>query len=445
VRDIVLSDLMATPSKPNATRRQDGNTVRRAAFRGALIAGSLLIAVEAARGHFDGWLLGAAVAAVGLSALAHARRESRGELKVGANRGAAQRPGIAEALLAAIPDPVILVDRRAIVIEMNAAARRLLPALTLKNPLSFALRSPDVLDGIDHVLSTGEMWRVEYTERVPTERTFEVQIGPLRPDSVEPGGQAGVVLFFRDLTSAKRLEHMRVDFIASASHELRTPLASLLGFIETLQGPARNDPAARDRFLEVMRGQAQRMTRLIDDLLSLSRIEMHAHVAPEDLVDLGSLLSQIVDALSPLAKERGVAIQWRRPEELFQVRGDRDELLRVAENLIVNAVKYGESGGRVEVTLQRHRAADGKDRLELVIRDFGPGIAREHLPRLTERFYRADAAQSREKGGTGLGLAIVKHIVNRHRGQLRIESEVGQGATFTVALPAETTQEATRP
>jgi two-component system phosphate regulon sensor histidine kinase PhoR len=280
------------------------------------------------------------------------------------------------------------------------------------------------------------MCRVEYTERVPTERTFEVQIGSLRPDSVEAGGQAGVVLFFRDLTSARRLEHMRVDFIANASHELRTPLASLVGFIETLQGPARNDAAARERFLEVMRGQARRMTRLIDDLLSLSRIEMHAHVTPRDDVDLGPLVSQIVDSLSPLARERGVEIRWVRPDQAFPVLGDRDELLRVVENLVQNAVKYGESGGRVDVTLELSRQVHGPERIELTVRDFGPGIAPDHLPRLTERFYRVDVAQSREKGGTGLGLAIVKHILNRHRGQLRIESVLGNGAAFTVVLPA---------
>jgi two-component system phosphate regulon sensor histidine kinase PhoR len=309
------------------------------------------------------------------------------------------------------------VDRRVIVIEMNEAARLLLPGLKLKNPLSFALRSPDVLGGIDQVLATGEMRKVEYSERVPTERTFEVQIGPLRTDPL----RAGVVLFFRDLTSARRLEHMRVDFVANASHELRTPLASLLGFIETLQGPARNDPKARERFLEIMRGQAQRMTRLVDDLLSLSRIEMRAHVAPATPVDLTPIVTQIVDALTAMARERGVGIHWTRPDQALFVLGDRDELLRVTENLIENAVKYGESGGRVDVTLAQVP---------------GPGIAPEHLPRLTERFYRADVAQSREKGGTGLGLAIVKHIVNRHRGQLTIESEPEAGALFKVTLPA---------
>ncbi len=238
------------------------------------------------------------------------------------------------------------------------------------------------------------------------------------------------MLFFRDLTAARRLEQMRVDFVANVSHELRTPLASLVGFIETLQGPAREDAAARDRFLEIMRGQAWRMTRLIDDLLSLSRIELREHVAPNTPIDLRPLAVQIVDALTPMARERGIGIALDEPEEPCSVLGDRDELLRVIENLVENAVKYGESGKRVVVSLTRRGG-----NIELSVRDYGPGIAHEHLPRLTERFYRVDVAESREKGGTGLGLAIVKHIVNRHRGRLVIVSEPGQGATFAVFIP----------
>jgi two-component system phosphate regulon sensor histidine kinase PhoR len=343
--------------------------------------------------------------------------------------------GTAEALLSNIPDPVILVDRRTLVVEMNEAARTLLPGLKIEHPLSFALRSPDVLAGIDRAFSTGEPLRVEYRERIPTERAFEVMIGPLRTDRAELRDQSGVVLFFRDLTSARRLENMRVDFVANASHELRTPLASLVGFIDTLQGPARNDPAARERFLEIMRGQAQRMTRLIDDLLSLSRIEMRAHVPPVGTVDLVPLVAQIVDALAQLARDRGVEIVVEAAEPSLKVRGDRDELLRVVENLVENAVKYGESGRRVEVGLRRSGDAGTARSIALSVRDYGPGIASEHLPRLTERFYRVDVAESREKGGTGLGLAIVKHIVNRHRGTLQIASDPGQGATFTVTLP----------
>jgi len=405
---------------------------RRAAMRGALLASVVLIAVAMARGAVDAWLLLSAALAVAASALVFADRGRPRAIR-GAGSSEAAPSGFADAVLANVPDPVILVDRRVLVLEANAAARRLLPGLKVKHPLSFALRSPDVLRGIEEVLRAGEAVKVEYAERIPTERTFEVQIGPLR----EPGGEAGqtgVVLFFRDLTSARRLESMRVDFVANASHELRTPLASLLGFIETLQGSARNDPAARERFLEIMRGQAQRMTRLIDDLLSLSRIEMRAHLPPETPIDLVPLVGQMVDTLSPLVRERGMSVDLALPDPPLVVLGDRDELLRAVENLIENAVKYGRSGGRIEVSLAR-RVAGERPEAELSVRDDGPGIAPEHLPRLTERFYRVDAAKSRETGGTGLGLAIVKHIVNRHRGQLSIESEPGEGATFRIVLP----------
>jgi two-component system phosphate regulon sensor histidine kinase PhoR len=274
-------------------------------------------------------------------------------------------------------------------------------------------------------------------DRVPTERAFEVRISIIRDG--EAGEPPAAALYFRDLTEARRLEHMRVDFVANASHELRTPLATLLGFIETLQGPAKNDTAARERFLEIMRGQAQRMTRLIEDLLSLSRIEMRAHMAPQTPVALQPILLDMVDTLMPLARERGVEIRLHLPEEPLSVLGDRDELLRVVDNLIENAVKYGDSGHYVDVTLARTTAPSGEPEAQLSVRDYGTGIAPEHLPRLTERFYRANVAQSRDKGGTGLGLAIVKHIVNRHRGRLTIESEPGQGALFTVALPEHRT------
>ena len=227
---------------------------------------------------------------------------------------------------------------------------------------------------------------------------------------------------------------MRVDFVANASHELRTPLASLLGFVETLQGPAREDEAARRKFLSIMREQAQRMSRLVDDLLSLSRIEQHLHVRPDTPVDLVGILRHIIDTLSPMAYDKNVTLKIEAPASVI-VAGDRDELLRVAENLIENAIKYGAADAMtakkdVDIVIRANGA-----QAYLSVRDYGPGIALEHLPRLTERFYRVDAGQSRAKGGTGLGLAIVKHIVARHGGRLNIESKPGEGATFSVALP----------
>jgi len=429
-----------TMNDPDENRPEHGpqsiDSARGAALLGATIACLMLIVVASVRGYWDVWFLAAAVVAVGASAFIGRQRRRFGS-GTGIQKKGSRRSGVAEALLAHIPDPVILVDKRAIVVEANKAAHSLLPGLKAGHPLSFALRNPDVLDGIEAVVSSDEPQRVEYSERIPTERVFEVHIGPLRTDSSSVDIQSGVVLFFRDLTSARRLEAMRADFVANASHELRTPLASVLGFIETLQGPARDDPKARERFLDIMRGQAERMRRLIDDLLSLSRIEMRAHVPPTQSVDLTALAMHMIDLLSPMAKERGVVIKAKLPDSPLPVLGDRDELLRVLENLIENAVKYGESGGQVDVEIAPVDASPGQQisHLALSVRDYGPGIAPEHLPRLTERFYRVDVAHSRDKGGTGLGLAIVKHIVNRHRGNFDIESRQGQGARFTVTLP----------
>jgi two-component system phosphate regulon sensor histidine kinase PhoR len=340
---------------------------------------------------------------------------------------AAPAPGPrSDSILAQLPDPAILVDGGGNVLEANAAARTWLPNLAAGRPLTQALRSPDILDGIAAAVAAGVPQELLYRERVPAERLFELRILPT-PRQSGPGRDA--FLLFRDMTAARRLEQMRVDFVANASHELRTPLASVLGFIETLQGPAKDDRVARERFLEVMRGQAERMRRLVDDLLSLSRIEQREHVAPTTAVDLKSLVQEVLEPLRRLAGQSQVEIAFAAPDGPATVLGDRDELIRLIENLVENAVKYGESGKRVELTLAV------LDRIELSVRDFGPGIAAEDVPRLTERFYRVNLAESRAKGGTGLGLAIVKHIVNRHRGTLAIESELGRGTVVRVQFP----------
>jgi two-component system phosphate regulon sensor histidine kinase PhoR len=231
---------------------------------------------------------------------------------------------------------------------------------------------------------------------------------------------------------------MRADFVANASHELRTPLAALLGFIETLQGPAKNDPVAREKFLGIMQQQAARMARLIDDLLSLSRIELNAHLQPNTPVDLAPIVRQVADGLQTLARDRAVEIKLTTPPAALNVLGDRDELIRALENLVENALKYGEAGKRVDITLTRAQTRAGTPEARVAVRDYGPGIAPEHLPRLTERFYRVDVADSRAQGGTGLGLALVKHVLNRHGGRLSIESTLGQGATFIMHLPLRT-------
>ena len=340
-----------------------------------------------------------------------------------------------EVVIAGLPDPVVVLDREGRVVAFNAPASVLAPALRSGEPASFALRMPEIVDAIRQASATGEAQRVEFSERVPLDRWYEAHVVPVTLRYARAGARPDLVLMtFHDQTPLRRIEEMRADFVANASHELRTPLATLTGFVETLQGPARNDPAARERFLGIMKQQADRMARLIDDLLSLSRIELNAHRRPDTPVDLVAVVRQVADGLQTLARSREVEIAITAPEEPLLVLGDRDELVRVWENLVENALKYGGSGKRVDIALARE-AAGGLAEAVVSVRDYGPGIAPEHLPRLTERFYRVDVGQSRAEGGTGLGLALVKHILNRHGGRLAIESTVGQGATFAVRLP----------
>ncbi len=337
------------------------------------------------------------------------------------------------AVVAGLPDPVVALDRDGRVLALNERARALAPALRQGEPVSFALRMPELIEAIGRAATQGEEQRVVYFERVPLDRWFETIVMPVRraADAVRPDL---VLMTFHDLTPLRRVEEMRADFVANASHELRTPLAALLGFIETLQGSAREDTKARERFLSIMQEQARRMARLIDDLLSLSRIELNAHRRPDTPVDLVPIVRQVADGLETLARDRGVTLHIDAGQPLT-VHGDHDELVRLFENLVENALKYGAAGRRVDVKLGTGASADGDPEALVSVRDYGPGIAPEHLPRLTERFYRVDVGESRAQGGTGLGLALVKHILNRHRGRLTIESAPGAGATFTVHLP----------
>jgi two-component system, OmpR family, phosphate regulon sensor histidine kinase PhoR len=326
-------------------------------------------------------------------------------------------------ILKALPHPAILVDQVANVVAFSASAGRFFPLMKVGDPLAFVLRMPTMIDALAAVLEGSDPQRVEITTMVPEARRLVISIQPV-------GIKAGALLSIDDQSEAETLDRMRTDFVANASHELRTPLASLLGFIETLQGPARNDAAARDKFLGIMGQQARRMTRLTDDLLSLSRVEMRQHQRPSDRVELRALLSESLEALARHAEDVGVTILAHMPDAPLSVLADRDDLLRLLDNLVGNAIRYGATGGKIEVRLEE----SGTD-AAIAVRDFGPGISPEHLPRLTERFYRVDVQQSREGGGTGLGLAIVKHILLRHRGRLAIESELGKGSVFTAFLP----------
>jgi two-component system phosphate regulon sensor histidine kinase PhoR len=330
------------------------------------------------------------------------------------------------AIVEALPEPALLVDGGRRLIAGNVAAAGLFGRLRVNGAISLTTRNPRIIEALGKA-ATGEAQNFEIEERLPVERSLDVHVTPIVFGHERP---QLFLLAFRDRTQERRVERMRADFVANASHELRTPLASLSGFIETLQGPARDDPAAREKFLGIMNDQAKRMARLIDDLMSLSRIELSLHLQPQLVIDLVGVVDTARDLLAPLAKEQGIVIDIKREARAPDVRGDRDELLRVVENLIENALKYGASGKLVEVTLR----AEGGEAL-IGVRDFGPGIAPEHLPRLTERFYRVDTERSRQQGGTGLGLALVKHILARHRGRLTIESKPGEGALFTARIP----------
>ena len=339
------------------------------------------------------------------------------------------------AIVSGMPDPAVLLDRAGRVIHLNAAAAQLAPALRKNELAQFALRSPEIITALREAIATTEPRRATYLDHVPVDRWMELIITPVPVPTLFGGTEKCMLMTFHDQTPLRRVEEMRADFVANASHELRTPLAALSGFIDTLQGQAKDDPKARERFLGIMHTQATRMARLIDDLLSLSRVELSAHVRPDTLVDIVPIIRQVADGLESLARERQVTIEIDLPETPVVIAGDREELLRLFENLIENALKYGASGGKVIVSLTSAMSNEGVPEVRVMVRDFGPGIAPEHLPRLTERFYRVDVGDSRAQGGTGLGLSLVKHIVNRHRGRLLIESVPKQGATFTACFP----------
>ncbi|MFC3220765.1 ATP-binding protein [Tianweitania populi] len=332
-------------------------------------------------------------------------------------------------LARAVADPLIVFDRNGVVIHANPAALSAFDPVTPGTMLQLRFRAPELQSLVEHALNGSDGSEpVDYAERFPVERVYRVSVARL------DATRGLFALIFRDHSEARRIDRMRADFIANASHELRTPLASISGFIETLRGPARNDAAARDRFLGIMQDQTGRMARLIDDLLSLSRVEMKPMLKPGETADLRPILEAVIATISPRAREAGLTIETDLEEGEAKVLGDRDELFQVFENLLENACKYGRSGERVDVSL--HRTTEGgHSGIAASVRDHGPGIPAEHIPRITERFYRIDAEASRNQKGTGLGLAIVKHIVTRHNARLLIRSKIGEGTEFTVFFP----------
>jgi two-component system phosphate regulon sensor histidine kinase PhoR len=329
------------------------------------------------------------------------------------------------ALLAGLPMPAMLVEQEDRVAACNEAALALLgPAILGRNP-AMAVRTPGVLEAIGAVARTGGVQEARMTlRREGQEQLFQT--------TISAQGDGLVLLVFHDVTEEEKAGAMRRDFVANVSHELRTPLTALMGFIETLKHAARDDPKAREMFLGIMEHEAGRMNRLVRDLLQLSRVEAEERVRPKDEVELRSLLDGVISSLSGLAEREGDRVELAG--EAVTVPGDHDQLTQVFTNLIENALKYGKEGQVVRVTLSREETVRGPA-VRVEVADEGEGIDPVHLPRLTERFYRVDSHRSREMGGTGLGLAIVKHIVSRHRGWLRIDSEPGVGSRFSVVLP----------
>ncbi len=336
-------------------------------------------------------------------------------------------------LLEGMPLPAVLIGADERIAAANGAARAVLGAGVVGRHYVLAMRQPALLDAVEGTLRHGQPGQARVMTGPPAAETvWRVSVTPVAGE-----GRAGVLCAFEDQTAAEQIGRMRRDFVANVSHELRTPLTALMGFIETLRGPARDDPAARERFLAIMEREAGRMNRLVRDLLSLSRVEAEERVRPSGRADIAAIAASALAALRPMAAAAGVTLRLEGAEAPVTAMADADQMAQVFHNLIENAVKYGGSGGLVEVRLvaePRDLALRGPA-LRIEVADHGEGIDPIHLPRLSERFYRVDSHRSRAGGGTGLGLAIVKHIVNRHRGRFRIDSTPGQGSTFTVLLP----------
>lgn len=349
------------------------------------------------------------------------------------------RASSAETVLESLPQPLILLNADRQIVRSTSGMATLLGAVVPGRDLSSVLRAPVILETVDSVLGGGADALIEFDIEFPSNMSISAHIQKLAEPAAD--GSIAVVALF-DITEIKQVQKMRTDFVANASHELRTPLTVLSGSIKTLLGPARGDEQGQIKFLDLMDQHTSRMTRLIDDLLSLSRIELSENTMPEGEIDLSAVLSNIAAGLEQPAARRNVNIVLEPGLGEHRITGDKVEIDQLFRNLVDNAVKYSNENSAVRIVTQACRnpfnTPGGEDSqyIEISVTDRGRGIPAEHLPRLTERFYRVDAARSREMGGTGLGLAIVKHIINRHRGKLDIKSTEGEGSTFTVYLPA---------
>ncbi|NRB17087.1 MAG: PAS domain-containing protein [Rhodobacteraceae bacterium] len=339
-----------------------------------------------------------------------------------------------DGILAAIPMPAVLVDHRERIVGANREGADLLGMEIQGRHFATALRQPAVTDAVETCLRNHKPCSTRHlSSDGAQDRVHEVTLRHVPASAALEGG--AVLLTFQDVTEREQAGQMRRDFVANVSHELRTPLTALMGFIETLQGAAKEDPIARERFLSIMAGEAGRMNRLVGDLLSLNRVESQERIRPKTQVDLSELLALTLQSLEPLAKSGGVDMILDLGDDPVNLAGDPDQLKQVFTNLVENAIKYGGDQVRVVLTTEPRDPVLRSAVAKVQVIDNGEGIDPIHLPRLTERFYRADNHRSQALGGTGLGLAIVKHITSRHRGRLRVDSDLGQGSCFSVTLP----------
>lgn len=338
-----------------------------------------------------------------------------------------------DSLIAAIPRPTVIIGEGERIVNANHAAQEFFGKTIVGRHMVTAFRHPQLLAAIENCRRNQRASEIEFVMRSDVrDVTVQANVSPVQLD-----GQAVTMVFCEDVSHLMEAGKIRRDFVANVSHELRTPLTAMLGYIETLRGPAKDDERARDRFLGTLENEARRMTRLVHDLLSLSRVEQEARVRPHELTDLMLVLHSAMERVGTTAEKAGVTFDLLCDFENLPIVGNPDQLGQIFTNLIENAVKYGGEGKVVTVRVAKtdyDKTLRGPS-VSVKVLDQGPGIEAFHIPRLTERFYRIDTHRSREMGGTGLGLAIVKHIVNRHRGRLKIDSVEGRGSCFAVTLP----------
>jgi len=335
-----------------------------------------------------------------------------------------------------LTDPLIFLNHRKVIFMANNAAKEMFEGEIINQRISDFIYDTDALAAINKAIESGISDTVEYSTPNPRSRSYMLRIHVHDNSRSSKAEGRTILLTIYDISSIREAERMRVDFVANVSHELRTPLASILGFVETLQGPAKEDKQALERFLKIMQDEASRMTRLIEDLLSLSHIERDAHIPPSENISLIRIIENVIEALNISLAKKSMTTTFTTEFAAGNIIGDRDQLTQVFQNLIDNAIKYGEENSKISIHMDSYiDKVDDNKFIRITILNQGAGISEEHIERLTERFYRVDTARSRSLGGTGLGLAIVKHIVQRHEGRLSFESELGKNVTATVLLP----------